>query len=163
MPNEFERLIPEFLTLARRIYDAGVRAERDRLLTVLQSPDGDQSSDREPKRGRAQSTAYGSISAPVREALIELVPDYPDGIGAADLAAYFERQGSGPNEKQVRAALKLLLNTGEANRVSRGRYLPRTAAQPQSEEEPGGDAPGPIDFLERLAAEQQSARKAGGT
>jgi hypothetical protein len=142
MPDEFERLIPDFLALARRIFDAGARAERERLLALIQSPDSTVfASSRDHKTSDPKPTTYGSISAPVRDALIELGADSPEGVGAGDLAAYFERKGGGPTEKQVRAALKLLWNTGEANRVSRGRYLPRAAAATpsESEEKPGDD------------------------
>jgi hypothetical protein len=92
------------------------------------------------------SAARARVRAPVREALIELSRHFPEGVGAADLAEYFERRGGGPTEKQVRAALKLLTNAREANRVSRGRYLPRAMAMPAGEENSGDNAPEPLNL-----------------
>jgi hypothetical protein len=151
MSDEFERLAPEFLAMARRIFEAGAKAERAKLLALLQQGDTPASEFRAvvhtPRRG---STTYGSVSPLVNDALKELAIDSPDGVGASEIAAYFERRGSGLTEKQVRAALKQLHNTGEANRASRGRYLPRAAAAPPtSGENPDGDTSGHFD----LAAE----------
>ena len=148
--DDFKRLEREFLALARRIFDAGVRTERESVVAFLQGKGGFVAQTEVAHPRRAKTTQYGSVSAPVRDALIELSSNSSDGVGAADLADYFERRGGGPTEKQVRAALKLLTNTGEANRVSRGRYLPRVAAVPQtSGETPDGDTSGRLD----LAAE----------
>lgn len=135
MPDDaFKRLEPEFLALARRIWDAGVKAERARLRAILETVESDESAGQEAKRS-SQTTGYGSVSAPVREALIQLAAESLEGVGARDIAQHFERLGSGPNERQVRAALKTLSITGEARRASRGRYLPRAAASPSAGEE----------------------------
>jgi hypothetical protein len=150
MPDEFERLIPDFLALARRIFDAGARAERERLLALIQSPDrAVAASGRDRKTSETKPKTYGSVSAPVREALIQLVPNSPDGIGPRQIAEHFQRIGGGPDERQVRAALKTLTISGEAIRASRGRYLPRVAATPPaSEEKPGeDDSPGSFELL----------------
>ena len=148
MPDEFERLIPDFLALARRIFDSGARAERERLLALIQSPDrAVAASSRDRKTSETKPKTYGSVSAPVREALIQLVTNSPDGIGPRQIAEHFQRIGGGPDERQVRAALKTLTISGEANRASRGRYLPRGWERPPAtEEKPGGDAPGPFDL-----------------
>jgi hypothetical protein len=144
--DDFKRQEQEFLVLARRIFNAGVRTERERVVAFLQGKGGFVVRAEVAHPQSAKTTQYGSVSAPVRDALIELGSNSPDGVGAADLADYFERRGGGPTEKQVRAALKLLTNTGEANRVSRGKYLPRAMATPSmSEEKPGGDAPDSFD------------------
>jgi len=151
MSDEFERLIPDFLALARRIFDSGVEAERKRLLALLQSPENAApASGRDRKTSNAKPTTYGSISSPVRDALIELGAHSPEGVGARAIAEHFKRIGSGPDERQVRAALKTLTITREANRVSRGRYLPRAAAATpsESEEKPGDDgSPGSFELL----------------
>jgi hypothetical protein len=148
MSDEFERLAPEFLAMARRIFEAGARSERARLRAVL---DQDESqalpSRRDPPRARRAAAGYGAISAPVKQALNELMVDSPEGVSAGDIAAYFELQGSGPTEKQVRAALKQLHNTGDAIRAARGRYLGRQESG--ARDEPGDESPGPFN----LAAE----------
>jgi hypothetical protein len=148
MSDEFERLAPEFLAMARRIFAAGARSERARLRAVL---DQDESqalpSRRDPPRPRRAAAGYGAISAPVKQALNELMVDSPEGVSAGDIAAYFELQGSGPTEKQVRAALKQLHNTGDAIRAARGRYLGRQESG--ARDEPGDESPGPFN----LAAE----------
>ena len=48
--------------------------------------------------------------------------------GTAETVECFKRTGSGPDERQVRAALKTLTITGEAIRAARGLYLPRASA-----------------------------------
>jgi hypothetical protein len=148
MADEFERLVPEFLSLARRIFDAGVQAERARLLALIQ-PDARQDAGARHEF-RRESASYGTVSPLVKDALGTLAVDSPDGVGAGEIAAYFDGRGGGPTEKQVRAALKQLHNTGEAIRASRGRYLPRaTATPPAREENPDAGASGDFD----LAAE----------
>jgi hypothetical protein len=150
MPDEFERLVPEFIALARRIFDAGGKAEHSRLMALLQYPDGSASaSNQTSQKPRARSATYGSVSAPVRDALNELSTDSPEGVAVADIVAYFELRGSGPTEKQIRAALKQLTNTREAIRIDRGKYLSREAHESRNAEKPGGDTPGSFD----LAAE----------
>ena len=130
MSDEFERLVPEFLALARRIFDEGGKAERARLLALLQSPDASISASSPIIRKlRARSATYGSVSTPVRDALNELSADLPSGVGVADIVAYFELRGSGPILEQIRAALKQLTNTQEAIRIDRGKYLSREARE----------------------------------
>jgi hypothetical protein len=148
--DDFKRLEPEFLALARRIFDAGIKAERDRVMLLIQGEGRFVANAQVVPRARARATGYGAVSAPVRDALIKLASESAEGIGARDIAEHFKRVGSGPDERQVRAALKTLTITGEAVRASRGRYLPRAAASPPtSEEKPGDDTPDSVD----LAAE----------
>jgi hypothetical protein len=150
--DDFDRLAPEFLALARRIFDAGAKAERERLVALIQSTGSIAPIPHRERRMRA--TGYGAVSAPVREVLAELAADSPDGVGARDIARHFERRGGGPSERQVRAALKTLSLTGDAVRASRGKYIPRAAATlSASEEKPGDDASGSLDLLRSMAAE----------
>jgi hypothetical protein len=145
--ENFKRLEVEFLALARRIYDAGAKAERDRVLGLIQSGEATPATAIARQSRKAIAKGYGTVSAPVREALIHLAPESPDGVGPRQIAEHFARIGSGPDERQVRAALKTLTISGEANRASRGRYLPRGWERPPAtEEKPGGDAPGPFDL-----------------
>jgi len=147
MPDEFDRLVPEFLALARRIFEAGGRAERERLMALLQSSDDFASEpNRNLRKPRARSATYGSVSAPVRNALIELSADSPSGVGVADIVAYFELRSSGPTEKQIRAALKQLTNTDEAKRIERGKYLSREASESRNAEKPGASTPGSFNL-----------------
>jgi hypothetical protein len=85
------------------------------------------------------------VSAPVRDALIELSADSPTGVTVADLGAHFELRGAGPTGKQIRAALKLLTKSGEAVNITRGRYLSRSASESRSAENSGADTPEPFD------------------
>jgi hypothetical protein len=152
--GDFKRFEAEFLALARRIFDAGAKAERDRVLGLIQFAEAPVTISANRPSRKNVAKGYGSVSAPVREALIQLAPEAPDGVGPRQLAEYFARFGGGPDERQVRAALKTLTISGEAIRASRGRYLPRLAVTPgQSEEKPGGDTPGFFDPLESMAAE----------
>jgi hypothetical protein len=151
--DDFKRLEAEFLALARRIFDAGAKAERDRVLGLIQFGEvttAATSADRPARKNMAKG--YGSVSAPVRDALIQLAPESPDGVGPRQLAEHFTRLGGGPDERQVRAALKTLTISGEAIRASRGRYLPRPAATPSTTEEENPDAGASGDF-DLLAAE----------
>jgi hypothetical protein len=158
MPSEddFKRLETEFLGLARRIFDAGIKAERDRVVAFLQGKSvfaADAHLAHPPRRIRTERTGYGAVSGPVRDALTELAAESPEGVGAREIAEHFARLGSGPDERQVRAALKTLTITGEAIRASRGRYLPGATASPPPEEKPGDDTPGSADPFESMAAE----------
>jgi hypothetical protein len=147
---EFKRLEPEFLALARRIFDAGAKAERARVVALIQGGGTFFADSHVLPRARPRATGYGAVSTPVKEALIKLAAESAEGLGARDIAEYFKRAGSGPDERQVRAALKTLTITGEAVRASRGRYLPRTPASPPSSgEDPDAGASGGFD----LAAE----------
>lgn len=148
--DSFKRLEPEFLALARRIYNAGAKAERDRLIAILQTPGTVIYSGATDRLVRERVAAgYGAVSAPVREALIKLADKSPDGVGAKQVAEHLVRCGSGLNERQVRAALKTLTLTGNAVRAARGRYLPRRVAVPPAEGDPADDTAGPFS----LAAE----------
>jgi hypothetical protein len=136
MADEFEKLVPEFLSMARRIFDAGRVSERERIISA--ALEGDTSRNREqPRQPRSRSAGYGAVSTPVREALRAVAVDHPEGIDTAEIVSYFDRIGGGPTERQIRAALKQLANTGEAKRASRGRYLPSESASssPHSGEE----------------------------
>jgi len=152
MPDaELERLISDFAALGRKIYAMGREAERARLMALLQSSDAPSTPVpvRTPRKPRNHSTTYGSVSAPVREALIELSADSPMGVTVADLEAHFELRGAGPTGKQTRAALKQLTKSGEAVNIARGKYLSRSASESLRAEKPGDDAPGSLN----LAAE----------
>jgi hypothetical protein len=141
---DLKRLEAEFLLLARRIFDAGVQAERNRVIGLIreETAGDDPWVQRNAPRRKARATGYGAVSGPVRAALKQLATESPDGVGPRDIADHFSRLGSGPDERQVRAALKTLNIAGEAVRASRGRYLPRADAAPTaSEEKSGGDAP----------------------
>jgi hypothetical protein len=154
MPDEFDRLfrqfVPEFETFARRIFDAGGKAERDRLrdplLALLQASGQDAqpaAAARAARKSRERWATYGSVSAPIREALNELSADSLSGVTVADLVAFFELRGTGPTEKQIRAALKNLSKpSGEAVNIARGKYLSRSVSESRSAEKPGDDAPG---------------------
>jgi len=95
----------------------------------------------------ARKAGYGAVSQPVKDDLGELSADTPAGVSAADIVAYFELKGGGPDEKQVRAALKQLTKSGGATRVERGLYLSREAADAEAVEmaesgvRPSGEAP----------------------
>jgi len=126
MPDDdLKQLESELLALVRRIYDAGAKAALHHVVATVQTSMGSVAVSHKP---RPRATGYGAVSAPVRDVLIQLAAESPEGVGARDIAQHFERRGSGPDERQVRAALKTLSITGEAIRASRGRYLPRLAA-----------------------------------
>jgi hypothetical protein len=147
MSDDFKRLEAEFLALARRIFDAGAKAERDRVVGFIQSGEAATTAATDRPLRKVTAKGYGSVSAPVRNALILLAPESPDGVGPRQLAEHFARLGTGPDERQVRAALKTLTISGEAIRASRGRYLPRaTATPPTSEENPDAETSGDYDI-----------------
>jgi hypothetical protein len=148
---ERERLIdrilasPAMRTVVEVIVDQTVQYERDRLVAYLQT--GGQlplPTMAAPQRIRRQTSGYGAVAGPVRDALKELSNDAPDGVGASDIAAYFVSVGGGPNVVQVRAALKQLRTRGDAVRGERGKYLSReaTASPPASDEIPDAGASG---------------------
>ena len=137
------RIESELLTLVRRAFDAGSAAERNRLILMLgASASVNPSSSHPVSQRRPRVTGYGAVSGPVKRALVELARETPDGVDARTITEHFQRIGSGPNERQVRAALKTLTNTGEAVRASRGRYSPREATTPSSRENPDADTSG---------------------
>ena len=151
MPDEIERHVSKFRALVREILDAGAKAERERLLTLLQTP-GEQpltvARVTRSRKPRGRSRKYGSVSAPIREALNELSADSPTGVTVADLVALFELRGAGPTEKQIRAALKnLSAPGGEIVRIDRGKYLSRGASESRSAEKPSDDPPGSLNLL----------------
>jgi len=136
------QLLPDFRSFARRLIETGMQAERDRVIALIQAPSAAASESRSSSP-HSYPAAHGSISRPVLEAMQELATTIAGGIGAADLALFFKNRGGGPNDRQVRAAIKQLTNTGDAIRVSRGRYLPRAAATPlASGENPDADTSG---------------------
>jgi hypothetical protein len=74
-----------------------------------------------------------------------LSADSPAGVTVADLEAHFELQGSGPTKQQIRAAIKLLRNTGDAVWIDRGKFLSRAASESRRAENSGADTPEPFD------------------
>src|ERR1051326_1439753 len=94
MANEFDELAAELLAVARRIFDAGRRVERGRITPLLQAALSDEALiemvHKENRRAK-HASGYGAVSQPVRDALKELSAESPDGVGAGDLAAYFQR------------------------------------------------------------------------
>jgi hypothetical protein len=148
--DDFQKLEGEFLALARRIFDAGVKTERERVVSLIQGGDTMGVDAGVRPRRRAGAAEYGAVSGPVRDALIAMAAESPEGVGAGEIAEYFTKLGGGPDLRQIRAALKTLSLSAEATRVSRGRYLPRlSASEPGREEKPGDDSPDSVD----LAAE----------
>lgn len=141
--DEFDELADELLATARRIFDVGRRVERARIAPLLQAALSDEilieTIHREHRRAakRTQS-GYGAVSTPVRDALAELSRIMPGGVGAGDIATYFEQRGAGPDLRQVRAALKQLHTRGDAVRGDRGRYLSREASDASA---PSGEVP----------------------
>ena len=102
--SDFERLAKGLDTLIRGIFDAGRRAERERILSEIgYSP---------PRVRRANG--YGTVTAAVK-AVLEATDD---GMTVPEVIGRSPELG----ERQVRNALKNLLSTGEINRLSRGRY-----------------------------------------
>ena len=145
--NELERLISDFAALGRKIHamgkEAGKEAERARVMAMLQSP-GEEAPMRDQMRRKPREhwATYGSVSAPIREALMELSADSPTGATVADLVAFFELRGTGPTQKQIRAALKnLSAPGGEIVRVDRGKYLSRDAYESRRAGKSGADTP----------------------
>ncbi len=75
--DDFRRLEAEFLALARRIFDAGAKAERDRVLGYIQfgetvaAPPASYFN-----RRKVSPKGYGSVSAPVRQALTQLAAEF---------------------------------------------------------------------------------------
>jgi len=150
--DDFKRLESELLAIARRIYDAGANGALQRVIESARTVMNIESITIHPSRKpRPRTAGYGRVSAPVRDALTLLASESPEGVDARGLADHFERVGRGPNERQIRAALKTLSITGEAVRASRGRYLPGAiAAMPPAHGENPDDSPsGDLD----LAAE----------
>ena len=160
MPDDFDKLIPDLLDVARRIYqvgkEAGIKAERERVLAIVQLVD-EPTQQSQPlasrpikatRRGRStRPVSYGEISRPVLQAMRELAVERPEGVGPPEIVEYFWRRGDNINELQVRASMKHLFVTGRTFRAHRGRYLPReTAESPLSEEIPDADTSGPLSL-----------------
>lgn len=159
---ELDRLTSEATELIRRAVEIGIQMERARLRSMLSMDAGFADigfSDMRPnetgqhgaRRTRGPSSR-GPI-AKIRKAINEM-PMGDEGADAAEIGSYHNHVNpEAPlTDKQVRGALKQLINTGEARRASRGRYLPRKAAtSPLTEEEKPSksDSPGSFD----LAAE----------
>ena len=122
--DDFDQFLPEFTALARRIFDAGVRCEHERLLALFQGKAPTASPSR-PKRLQTESMAsYGSISQPVRNALDMLRHRHPEGADTRAVTEYCREHDFLLTERQVRAALKQLYNIGVAIRVTRGHVSP---------------------------------------
>ena len=122
--DDFKRLEPKFLALARIIYDAGAKAALHRAMAGIQASMEDGSL-RAPRPRR--SVEYGTLIAPVRDALVKLAAESVEGVGAREIAEHFERAGGGPDAGQIRSVLKNLTNAGAAVRASRGHYLPHAS------------------------------------
>jgi hypothetical protein len=154
MDDDFDKLTPDFLALARRIFDAGKEAgrkeERERLLSLLQSsseqpqlPAATRPQLRLPGARSSRRVAHGEISYPVLRIVRELSLQLPEGVGAFDVLGYFNEQGTPINELQIRAAMKHLHVTGRIRRAAVGRYLPVEASEsPSSGEVPDADPSG---------------------
>jgi hypothetical protein len=148
--DDFAKFETEFLGLARRIFDAGAQAERSRVVALIQGGGNFTAVAQVVHRPRSRMVGYGKVSGRVRDALTALAVNLPDGVSVSDIEQHFQRLGAGPDKRQIRAALKSLTITGDANRAARGKYLPHGAAvPPPSGETPDDDASG--DF--QLAAE----------
>ncbi len=110
MTKEFESLTQQMGDLLRGAYDAGVRAERQRILGELGC------SSQEP-RGRVvgKNGGYGEASAAVEAALAQATEN---GMVVWDLC----RVCPDLDERQIRHAAKHLVISGRAVRVARGRF-----------------------------------------
>lgn len=138
------RLLTEIRPVARKLVEAGIRLERDRVVALIQPPPSPPP--RESRgTGRPPSAEYGAVSGAVRTALEEISSQYPnDGAGAGDIFDFLKAEERNINLGQVRAALKLLHTNGDAIRIGRGRYLYRKAAEspPADSENPDAGASG---------------------
>ena len=140
MPDEIDRLVdqytpnllPEFRPVARKLIEAGIRFERNRVVALIQP--AEPATVAAPRRERSvsanPSSEYGAVSKAVADALQAICEDSPEegGVHAASIHAFLTAAGSDISLGQVRAALKLLHTNGEAVRVGRGAYFYREAA-----------------------------------
>lgn len=152
--SEIERLTTEAAGLIKRAIEIGMQMERARVRALL-SADADfvvDLRDTPMVRRRARGNATRGPIVLVRKALDEM-PMPTEGVDANDVLLFV--QANHPAEemtdKRIRGALKQLVNTGEAKRASRGRYLPVATAMPPTTEEKPGDDESPDPF--QLAAE----------
>ena len=144
--SEIERLTTEAADLVKRAMEIGVQMERARVRALL-SADSDfvvDLRDTPMVRRRARGLATRGPIVLVRKALSEM-PMPTEGVDANDVLSFV--QANHPAEemtdKRIRGALKQLVNTGEAKRASRGRYLPRSSsAKTMAEENPEVSASG---------------------
>lgn len=141
--TEFDEMLPEFTDLARQIFDAGRRAERERLRRILEgTPDAPVS---RPPRTRSATPPAGGIKGPVRDAVVRLSSSLSGGVSADEVFEFFVRAGGGPTRLQIRSALKNLALSGDLVRESRGRYsVPSAEAPASGGENPDADASGPL-------------------
>jgi hypothetical protein len=141
LDDQIDRLMPQltsqFRALARSLVEVGIKLERERVIGLIQS--NAPKSHKPPVRDSRPIVTHGTISRPVLGALTELAIAAPEGLSVFDITDHL---GGSLTHKQVRASLKNLTNSGEANRASRGRYLPSRAAQPSVGEKPGDESPG---------------------
>jgi hypothetical protein len=162
MPNpELERLTAEATELIRRAVEIGIQMERTRVRELLSADAGwaiaatGSVAIHAAMRHRVRRTRGPSSRGPialVRKAISEM-PMSQSGADAAEIGAYHNQTNpeSRLTDKQVRGALKQLVNTGEARRAARGRYLPVAAATPSVADEKSGENNSPDPF--QLAAE----------
>jgi hypothetical protein len=156
MPNtQLERLTAEATELVRRAVEIGIQMERARVRSLLSADAGFPHTPLSLRtdQHRAQRIRGPSSRGPiamVRKTILEMTMSV-NGADAFEIRAYHNRTNpeSPLSDKQVRGALKQLVNTGEAVRASRGRYLPQAVVSPSGEEVP--DAPASGTFA--LAAE----------
>lgn len=159
MPNsELERLTAEVTELIRRAVEIGIRIERARVRELLSADAAFAGAGsvtvHAAIRHRVSRTRGPSSRGPIamiRKAIGEM-PMSQSGVDAAEIGAYHNQTNpeSPLTDKQVRGALKQLVNTGEARRAARGRYLPReaaTTASPARGENPDAGASGDLDLL----------------
>jgi hypothetical protein len=155
MPDDIDRivdqytphLLPEFRPVARKLIEAGIRFERNRVVALIQPPEPPVAT---PRRERpvanAGSSEYGAVSKAVAGALKAICEDSPEegDVRAADIHDFLSAAGSDISLGQVRAALKLLHTNGEAVRTGRGAYLYREVAgsSPAGGENPDASASG---------------------
>jgi hypothetical protein len=121
MSKDFERLADALLEIARRIYMAGVEAERQRILAALPLP------------------GYGEMAPRVKEALDELSVEYKSGVSVSQIAQHL-KSGDPRKYERVRAAVRDALQSmtrrGEVRVVRPGVFLP-----PKSDANPAASLP----------------------
>jgi hypothetical protein len=141
-------------------YERGVRDQKSRIEAFLRGEFKSTEAPKEKKsvqlgrtRGGA-ARAYGNVVGHTQSALRILGERGP--VNIRKIANYLlqTHPEAGISLVQVRTAMKQLSNRGLAVRVGYGEYLPPELAESEnSEQNPGGDAPGSGDLLESMAAE----------
>jgi hypothetical protein len=150
MPNpELERLTTEATELIRRAVEIGIQMERARMRELLSADAAFAGSGsltiRAEVRHRVRRPRGRASAGPIattRKAIVDMSMG-SDGVDTAGLLAFIKRRdpASSVTSKQVRGALKQLVNTGEARQPSRGRYLPMVKQTSPSEENSGDESP----------------------